>query len=72
MKFFKEIGLKVLFPDGRFICRNRFELGVSISQILIEQSAILRKFIYVLHANAFIKYSIPAQLYGIENRIWKE
>ena len=72
MKFFKKISLKVLFSDGRFTCRNRFELGVSVSQILIEQSAILREFIYVLHANAYIKYSVPAQLYGIEKRIWKE
>ena len=72
MKLFKKISLKVLFPDGGSICRNRFELRVSVSQILIEQSAILREFIYVLHAHAFIKYSIPAQLYGIENRIWKE
>ena len=72
MKFFKEIGLKVLFPDGRFICRNRFELGVSVSQILIEQCTVLRKFIYVFHTNAFVKQNVPAQLYGVEKRIWKE
>ena len=72
MKFFKEIGLIVLFLYGGFICRDEFEFGVLISQIFVEESTILCEFVYIPHANAFIKCSFPTQLYGIEKRIWKE
>jgi hypothetical protein len=72
MKFFKEICLIVLFGNGRFFCRDSFEIWVLFSKILIEKRSILCEFVHVFHANAFIKCRIPAQLYGIEKRIWKE
>jgi len=72
MKFLEEICLMVLLRNGRFICRDSFEFGVLISQILIEKRTILCEFVYVFHAYAFIKCRILTQLYGIEKRIWKE
>ena len=72
MKFFKEICLIIFFRNGRFVCWERFEFGILGFQVFIENSTILCEFVYILHAKSFIKCSIPAELYNIKKRIWKE
>ena len=72
MIFLKEIGLMVLLSNRRSICRDIFKIWILFSQIPVEQRSMLCEFVDKLHADAFIKPRISAQLYGIEKRIGKK